>query len=91
MANTKISGLSSGAAVGDTNVFPNVQTVGVGPVKTTAAQLKTYVLSGLTSVTLTTGTISTAPSGSTDIANKAYADTKATTGKAIAMAIVFGG
>jgi hypothetical protein len=44
MANTSISNLAAGAAVSATDVLPNVQTAGVGPVKTTAAQLKTFVL-----------------------------------------------
>jgi hypothetical protein len=74
MANTKISGLSPGASVTDADVFPNVQTVGVGPVKTSASQLKSYVLDSLTNVTLTTGTVSTTPSNATDLANKAYVD-----------------
>ena len=43
MANTSISNLSAGAAVAATDLLPNVQTAGVGPVKTTAAQLKTYM------------------------------------------------
>jgi hypothetical protein len=42
MANTRISALNPGVAVTDTNVFPNVQVTGIGPVKTTAAQIKTY-------------------------------------------------
>ena len=45
MANTSISNLAAGAAVSATDVLPNVQTAGVGPVKTTAAQLRTYALS----------------------------------------------
>jgi hypothetical protein len=44
MANTSISNLAAGAAVSATDVLPNVQTAGVGPVKTTAAQIKTFVL-----------------------------------------------
>ena len=43
MANTPISGLAAGAAVSATDVVPNVQTTGVGPVQTTAAQLKTFM------------------------------------------------
>ena len=43
MANTPISGLNPGGPVADTDLFPDVQTVGVGPVKVTAAQIKTYV------------------------------------------------
>jgi hypothetical protein len=44
MANTSISNLAAGAAVSATDILPNVQTAGVGPVKTTAAQIKTFVL-----------------------------------------------
>lgn len=44
MANLPISGLDAGVAVSDTDLLPNVQVVGVGPVKTTAQQIKTYVL-----------------------------------------------
>ena len=44
MANKSISELTAGAAVSATDLFPDVQTVGVGPVKVTAAQIKTYVL-----------------------------------------------
>lgn len=43
MADTKISGLTAGSAVADTDVFPAVETTGAGPVKKTAAQLKTYI------------------------------------------------
>lgn len=58
MANTPISGLSSGSAVSGTDLFPDVQTVGVGPVKVTASQIATYVAGNLgnasgTSLTLT--------------------------------------
>lgn len=42
MANTSISNLAAGAAVSATDLLPNVQTAGVGPVKTTAAQIKTF-------------------------------------------------
>lgn len=51
MANTSISNLSAGAAVSATDLVPNVQTVGVGPVKTTAAQLKTFMSASPTLVT----------------------------------------
>lgn len=51
MANTSISNLSAGAAVSATDVMPNVQTAGVGPVKTTAAQLKTFMSASPTLVT----------------------------------------
>ena len=43
MSNLPISGLAAGAAVSATDVVPNVQTTGVGPVQTTAAQLKTFM------------------------------------------------
>jgi hypothetical protein len=46
MANLPISGLAAGAAVSSTDLFPDVQVVGVGPVKVTAAQIGEYVLSG---------------------------------------------
>lgn len=42
MANKSISQLNAGAAVAGTDLFPDVQVVGVGPVKVTAAQLATY-------------------------------------------------
>lgn len=42
MANTPISGLAPGAAVSNTDLFPDVQIVGVGPVKVTGAQIKTF-------------------------------------------------
>ena len=56
MANTSISGLAAGAAVAATDLLPNVQTVGVGPVKTTAAQLKTFMSASPTLVTPALGT-----------------------------------
>ena len=46
MTNKSISQLNAGAAVSSTDLFPDVQTVGVGPVKVTAAQIGEYVLSG---------------------------------------------
>lgn len=55
MANTSISNLAAGAAVSATDVVPNVQTAGVGPVKTTAAQLKTFMSASPTLVTPTLG------------------------------------
>jgi hypothetical protein len=55
MANTSISNLAAGAAVSATDIVPNVQTAGVGPVKTTAAQLKTYMSDSPTLVTPTLG------------------------------------
>lgn len=56
MANTSISDLSAGAAVSATDILPNVQTAGVGPVKTTAAQLKTFMSASPTFVTPALGT-----------------------------------
>jgi hypothetical protein len=46
MTNKSISQLTAGAAVSSTDLFPDVQTAGVGPVKVTAAQIGNYVLSG---------------------------------------------
>ena len=42
MANKSISQLTAGSAVSGTDLFPDVQTVGVGPVKVTAQQLATF-------------------------------------------------
>lgn len=42
MPNLPISGLSSGASVSATDLFPDVQTPGVGPVKVTAQQIKDF-------------------------------------------------
>jgi hypothetical protein len=58
MANTSISNLAAGAAVSATDIVPNVQTAGVGPVKTTAAQLKTFMSDSPTLVTPTLGVAS---------------------------------
>jgi len=46
MSNKSISQLTAGASVSSTDIFPDVQTSGVGPVKVTAAQIGNYVLSG---------------------------------------------
>ena len=46
MTNKSISQLSAGSAVSSTDLIPDVQTVGVGPVKVTAAQIGNYVLTG---------------------------------------------
>jgi hypothetical protein len=58
MANTSISNLAAGAAVSATDIVPNVQTAGVGPVKTTAAQLKTFMSDSPTLVTPALGVAS---------------------------------
>lgn len=42
MANKSISQLTAGSAVSGTDLFPDVQTAGVGPVKVTATQLATF-------------------------------------------------
>jgi hypothetical protein len=86
MANKSISQLTAGSAISGTDIFPDVQTAGVGPVKVTATQLGTYVLTGVfdtgftyntTSKSLTLGVQSTT-AGSLILANanaSAYATT----------------
>ena len=46
MTNKSISQLTAGGAVASTDLFPDVQTVGVGPVKVTAAQIGDFILKG---------------------------------------------
>lgn len=58
MTDKSISQLSAGGAVAGTDLIPNVQTVGVGPVKTTLAQVLTYIQANVSS-TLTAGTTPT--------------------------------
>lgn len=58
MAATKLSGLSAGAAVASTDLFYGVQTAGAGGVKTTAAQLKTFMSASPTLVTPVLGVAS---------------------------------
>jgi hypothetical protein len=80
MANKSISQLTAGGAVAGTDLFPDVQTVGVGPVKVTAQQIGTYVLTGVfdsgftfntTANSLTLGVQSTASAaGSLILANE---------------------
>lgn len=55
MANTRLSDLSASGAVAATDIFYGVQTTGVGGVKTTAAQLKTFMSASPTLVTPTLG------------------------------------
>jgi hypothetical protein len=55
MANKSISQLTAGAAVSGTDIFPDVQTAGVGPVKVTATQLATYFWNSPTLVTPSLG------------------------------------
>lgn len=47
MADSKISALTSGSAIAATDVFPAVETTGTGPVKKTAAQIKTWAQQGV--------------------------------------------
>lgn len=47
MTNKSISQLNAGVAIAGTDLFPDVQTAGVGPVKVTALQIGTYVLTGV--------------------------------------------
>lgn len=46
MANTSISNLAAAVSVAGADVFPSVQTAGVGPVKTSLDQIKNYTLGG---------------------------------------------
>jgi hypothetical protein len=46
MPNTRISALTAAVSVAGTDVVPSVQTAGVGPVKTSLDQIKTYTLGG---------------------------------------------
>ena len=48
MANTPISGLPTGVAITDTDLFADTQAVGTGPVKVTALEIKQYCGNGLT-------------------------------------------
>lgn len=56
MPNTRISALTAAVSVAGTDVFPSVQTAGVGPVKTSLDQIKTFTLGG-------TGTLPVANGG----------------------------
>ncbi len=58
MADTRISDLTAGAAVSATDIFPNVQVVGTGPVKTTMSQAATFMWASPTLVTPTLGVAS---------------------------------
>lgn len=62
MADSKISALTSGSAIAGTDVFPAVETTGTGPVKKTAAQIKTWAQQG---VALTANNLSDLGSAST--------------------------
>ena len=56
MANTRISSLVAGAALVGTDLFPDVQTVGAGPVKVTASQMATFFWASPTIVGQALGT-----------------------------------
>ena len=65
MANLPISGLPTGVAITDTDLFADTQAIGTGPVKVTALEIKQYVGNNLTLTgtpilpqTLTIGTVS---------------------------------
>lgn len=47
MANLPISGLTAGVAIADADLFADVQSPTIGPMKVTASQIKTYVGTGL--------------------------------------------
>jgi len=90
MANKSISQLDAGAAVSAGDLFPDVQTPTVGPVKVTAAQIGTFVLTGVydagfafntTSKTLSLGVASTT-SGILSFRNSANAFTTSLQGSA---------
>lgn len=83
MSNKSISQLSAGVAVAATDLFPDVQSVGNGPVKVTALQIGTYVMTGVydpgftyntTAKSLTLGVASTT-SGSIVLNNGTNANT----------------
>ena len=66
MPDSKISALTSGSAIAGTDVFPAVETTGTGPVKKTAAQIKTWAQQG---VALTANNLSDLASASTSRTN----------------------
>lgn len=82
MANTRISDLAAGAAVAGTDLFPDVQTAGIGPVKVTAAQIKTFTSS---SPTLVTPNIGVATGTSLDVSGVLESGTNAGTGGQLKM------
>lgn len=55
MPSTRISELTAATQVNDADVFPSVQTAGVGPVKTTAAQFKSYLFGGSSVLAISSG------------------------------------
>lgn len=61
MANTAISGLTAAVSVAGTDVFPSVQTPGVGPVKSSLSQVTNFALANAAAGSA--GTPSIAPTG----------------------------
>lgn len=94
MANTSISNLAAGAAVSATDLVPNVQSIGAGPVKTTAAQLKTFMSASPTLVTPALGTPSSGDFSAGTFTWPTFAVTNGGTGTATAFtagSVVFAG
>lgn len=69
MVNTRLSDLPASVAVAATDIFYGVQTTGVGGVKTTAAQLKTFMSASPTLVTPVLGVATATSLQSTNIGN----------------------
>lgn len=77
-ANTALSALSAGASVNSTDLFYDVQTPGVGGVKVTAAQIKTFI-GGAQSVTGNCGVTASPASGAVIVGSNITARNNATT------------
>ena len=89
MANKSISQLTAGSAVSGTDLFPDVQTAGVGPVKVTATQLATYFWN---SPTLVTPSLGAATASSIAIAGATLgSNVLAVNGSAIMTSLALGG
>jgi hypothetical protein len=64
MPNTRISDLTAAASVAGTDVYPSVQTAGVGPVKTSLTQITAFALANAPAGAVATPSI--APTGDTN-------------------------
>lgn len=64
MPNTRISDLTAATSVAGTDVYPSVQTAGVGPVKTSLTQITAFALANAPAGALATPSI--APTGDTN-------------------------